>query len=93
MASDPSVKTSLGGGAVELSIYNRDTIRVWYRNHRGETALRSIQPKRIWYGSSEWHPAPQWLMTAWDIEKGAERHFAIKDMEPEGEVERNIKWG
>lgn len=53
--------------------------RVTYRNWRGEVAERVITPIRVWFGSTEWHPEPQWFLRAMDEEKGAERDFALRD--------------
>lgn len=55
---------------------------VTYTNYRGETATRSIQPSRLFWGSTEWHPEPQWLLEAWDFGKSEARVFALKDMGP-----------
>lgn len=55
-------------------------IEFTYRNWRGETALRKAIPVRLWYGATDWHPEPQWLMAAIDCEKQAERDFALIDM-------------
>lgn len=55
---------------------------VEYTNYRGETALRSIIPIRLWWGTTEWHPEEQWILTAWDAEKGTVRDFAWQDMRP-----------
>jgi predicted DNA-binding transcriptional regulator YafY len=55
-------------------------VRILYTNYRGETALRSIVPHRLYYGSTDWHPGPQWLLEALDIEKGQNRTFAMKDV-------------
>lgn len=55
-------------------------VRILYTNYRGETSLRAITPKRIHFGSTDWHPEPQWLMDADDSEKGQERTFAMKDI-------------
>jgi hypothetical protein len=52
---------------------------VYYTNWRGETSRRRIIPKSVRYGSTEWHPEPQWLMLAWDDDKQADREFALKD--------------
>ncbi|WKT94522.1 hypothetical protein QYR01_10485 [Brucella anthropi] len=52
---------------------------VFYTNYRGETSERTITPIRPWFGSTEWHPEPQWLLRAYDHNKGAERDFALKD--------------
>jgi predicted DNA-binding transcriptional regulator YafY len=51
-----------------------------YTNWRGETATRTVAPTIIWYGSTKWHPEPQWFMTATDVEKNQLRDFAVKDM-------------
>lgn len=55
-------------------------IRIIYTNWRGETAERSIEPIKIWFGSTEWHKEKQWLLKATDLEKIAERDFALKDI-------------
>jgi hypothetical protein len=52
---------------------------VHYTNWRGETSRRRIIPKSVRYGSTEWHPEPQWLLLAWDDDKQADREFALKD--------------
>lgn len=54
-------------------------IKIPYTNYRGETSERTITPIRPWFGSTEWHPEPQWLLRAYDHDKGAERDFAFKD--------------
>lgn len=53
--------------------------RIIYTNYRGETAERSITPKRVWYGITDWHPEPQWFLTAFDHDKNADRDFALTD--------------
>jgi predicted DNA-binding transcriptional regulator YafY len=57
-----------------------DEVRIVYRNYRGEVAKRRIIPGRIWFGGTEWHPEPQWLLDAVDLEKGATRSFALRDI-------------
>lgn len=54
-------------------------IKIPYTNYRGETSERTITPIRPWFGSTEWHPQPQWLLRAYDHDKGAERDFAFKE--------------
>lgn len=54
-----------------------------YKNWRGEISTRKIQPIRLEFGATEWHPEPQWLLVATDIEKNAERSFALKDFNPQ----------
>ena len=55
-------------------------LRITYRNWRGETRERTIEPKEVWFGSTEWHPEDQWLLKALDVEKGEVRDFALKDI-------------
>lgn len=54
-------------------------VKLLYRNYRGEVSNRTITPLKPWYGSTEWHPEPQWLLKAFDHEKDAERDFALAD--------------
>lgn len=54
-------------------------VTLTYTNWRGETSERTITPKRVWFGATDWHPEPQWLLTAFDEEKQADRDFALKD--------------
>ena len=56
------------------------SVKIVYTNYRGETAIREIVPKRIWYGKTDWHPEEQWLLDAYDPGKGADRSFAMKDV-------------
>lgn len=54
--------------------------RIDYTNHRNERSVRVINPIRIYYGSTHWHPEDQWLLAAWDMEKNADRIFAMKNV-------------
>lgn len=57
-----------------------EPLRFLYRNHRGEVSERVVQPSRLAYGSTEWHPEPQWLLEAYDLGKSAMRTFALRDV-------------
>lgn len=59
-------------------------LRFGYRNHRGEYAARTAYPLRVAFGSTVWHPKPQWLLHAYDVERKAVRSFAMDDMMPLG---------
>ena len=62
-----------------------NSVTFTYKNHRGETSVRLVCPIMIAFGSNEYHPDPQWLLHGWDIQKEAERTYAmknIKDWEP-----------
>lgn len=59
---------------------NEKAVRILYTNYKGETAYRNIVPEKIWFGATEWHPEPQWLLDALDLEKNALRNFALKDL-------------
>ena len=66
------------------------SMRFNYTNWRGEDSIRWVTPLSLRWGSSEWHPDPQWLMRAFDHDKGEEREFALRDcdftfyVQPEG---------
>lgn len=62
-----------------LAPTSTEPVTLTYTNWRGETAARTLIPLYVWFGSTEWHPEPQWLLRATDIDKGAERDFALKD--------------
>lgn len=58
----------------------RKVITIRYTNYKGETALRHILPLQIRFVATEWHPEEQWVLEAFDLDKQAERSFAIKDI-------------
>jgi len=51
-----------------------------YRNWRGIVAERRVIPQGVRWGSTEWHPEPQWLLLALDADKGEAREFAMRDI-------------
>ena len=55
------------------------SLRFSYKNYRGEHSVRWATPKTFWWGSTEYHPEPQWLMSAFDHDKGQMRDFALAD--------------
>lgn len=48
-----------------------------YTNHRGERSMRTVIPFGFRFGTSPFHPEPQWLMEAFDRDKGETRTFAL----------------
>lgn len=65
------------------------TLMFIYKNWRGETDVRMVtKPGPIFWGSTEYHPEEQWLFTAYDLEKKADRTFALKDCQFHGEALR-----
>ncbi|MDX1882711.1 DUF1653 domain-containing protein [Mycolicibacterium sp. 120270] len=55
-------------------------VSIIYTNYRGETALRAVIPERLWYGNTDWHPADQWFLRAYDLDRKADRDFAVGDI-------------
>lgn len=51
-----------------------------YKNWQGETTIRTVMPIKIWYGHTEFHKTDQWLLKATDLDKDAERDFAVNDI-------------
>ena len=51
-----------------------------YTNWRGVRGTRVIVPQRLFFGVTEHHPVPQWLLDARDLDKGEMRTFALKDI-------------
>ena len=61
--------------------YNKEeVVSIVYTNYRGETNERKIVPKKLWFGSTEYHKEEQWLLDAYDLNKKAQRTFAITDI-------------
>jgi predicted DNA-binding transcriptional regulator YafY len=58
----------------------KKAVKIVYTNYKGETADRTIIPLELWFGSTEYHKEEQWLLKAFDLEKKAERNFAVKDI-------------
>jgi len=55
-------------------------LRIEYKNYKDVESTRNIVPINVFYGATGWHPAPQWFLKAWDIDKGEIRDFAMKDI-------------
>jgi predicted DNA-binding transcriptional regulator YafY len=51
-----------------------------YKNWESKTTIRTVEPIKIWYGKTQWHPKKQWFLKALDLDKNEERDFAIKDI-------------
>ena len=64
----------------ETEFNTEQEVTIVYKNHRGETGERRIIPRKLWFGSTEWHKEDQWLLDALDTGKGAMRGFAMKDI-------------
>lgn len=51
-----------------------------YRNWEGKVGIRHVRPIKIWFGSTEWHEGRHWFLKAHDLDKDAERDFALEDI-------------
>jgi len=56
------------------------TVRLRYRNWKGVVKTYLILPSGLWYGSTEYHPRRQWLLSAIDLDDGESKNFAVKDV-------------
>lgn len=59
---------------------DKEIVLIDYTNWRGERRWRRIVPKSVQFENSEWHHETQWILHAVDIEVGATREFAMKDI-------------
>ena len=55
-------------------------VTIKYTNWRGHTSFRRIIPVEVWFGSTEYHKEPQWLLKAVCYVNFAMRDFALKDI-------------
>ena len=51
-----------------------------YVNGKEKKTTRKVEPIKIWYGKTKWHPKNQWFLKATDLDKNGERDFAMKDI-------------
>jgi len=56
------------------------SIKVKYKNWKGEIGIRTIIPQTIYYGSTNYHTQNQWLMDVFDVDKDALRTYAMMDI-------------
>lgn len=63
-----------------LEVNETPTVSILYVNYKGERALRTIVPNRMWFGTTLWHPAEQWFLDAFDVDKQESRTFALADV-------------
>jgi predicted DNA-binding transcriptional regulator YafY len=61
-----------------------------YTNWQGETSDRRVIPRKLRFGTSQWHKTPGWLLLAFDFDRMAFREFRMDKMwnwrEPEREA-------
>jgi hypothetical protein len=56
--------------------------KLLYVNYKGEPSYRYVMlyENGVRHGTNEWHTTPQYLLRVYDIEKAADREFAMKDI-------------
>ena len=57
-------------------------VQFGYTNWKGKTGIRRAKVIGFRYGTSSWHKEPGWLLHGFDLDRGEEREFAVKDMVP-----------
>ena len=65
---------------VVTHVYPAGPVEIDYTNWAGKRRKRRVTPITLFYGRTEYHPEPQWLITAYDAEKRAERTFAVQSI-------------
>lgn len=55
-------------------------LKILYTNWKGVTSIRYIIPQEIYFDNSEWYEGDQWLMDAIDVDKNAQRTFAMSNI-------------
>lgn len=63
-----------------LKLQPNQCIKFTYTNWEGKTAERSCLVQEVLFGTTDFHPTPQFLLKGLDIEKGAERIYSMADM-------------
>ena len=67
---------------LEKKTSSAQILRFKYRNYKGEVSVRRVIPIRTVVKSSPYHNggSPCWCMVAEDLDKNAERDFALCDI-------------
>ena len=63
-----------------MNFSDNQKVKILYKNWKGVTSYRNIVPKSVEFKSTEWHPEEQWILNAFDVDKQADRAFAVKDI-------------
>lgn len=69
-------------GKLNVFLAPRMVLRVLYKNWKGEIAWRRIIPLPTipYFSSTPHHTEEQWLIRVWDLDKDAERTYALLDI-------------
>ena len=67
-----------------MNFNDNQKVKILYTNWKGVTSYRNIVPKSFEFKSTEWHPEEQWILNAFDVDKQADRAFALKDIKEWG---------
>lgn len=60
--------------------HDKRVVTIRYTNYRGETADRRIIPSGLRFATTDWHPEEQWILDAFDLDRNADRSFAMADI-------------
>jgi predicted DNA-binding transcriptional regulator YafY len=63
-----------------MEIVHHDKIEFDYVNWKGVKGRRKVEVNEFHYDSTKYHPEKQWLLEAFDLDKGELRIFAMRDM-------------
>ena len=63
-----------------MEFNDNQKVKILYTNWKGITAYRNIIPKSVEFISTDWHKEEQWILNAFDVDKQADRGFAMKDI-------------
>ena len=57
------------------------TLKFEYKNYKGSSKIREVQPKGITFGLTPHITEPEWLLQATDLEKNEEQFFVLKNIQ------------
>jgi predicted DNA-binding transcriptional regulator YafY len=52
-------------------------IRISYTDWQGVTSLKEVEAEAFWWGSTNFYPDTQWLLSGWDRSRTMTRDFAL----------------
>ena len=63
-----------------MTVLSTSTIKILYRNYRDEVKWREISPSSLSFDLNKYYKEKQWLLDAYDAEKGEPRAFALANI-------------
>lgn len=82
MNSETALPLTIEYWGQQITLTEEQVVMVLYTNWHDETRWRKVIPLPVIpaFAQTPYHQENQWLLRVWDLEKNAERTYAMKDI-------------